>query len=109
MLFFVAGTALSIIAIHSGSWISRPLEIRPLPYLGRISYGIYLYHLPIVFALNTSSLPLPVKVTIFPIATVFLAALSSSFIENPIRNRVSRMYTARATVELRTPDPLGAV
>jgi peptidoglycan/LPS O-acetylase OafA/YrhL len=108
MLFIVIATALSIIAIQRGGWIARPLEIRPLPYLGRISYGIYLYHLPIVFALNTTSLPLPVKVTIFPIATVILAALSSTLIENPIRNRVSRIYAARTAEQPRTPAPLKA-
>jgi peptidoglycan/LPS O-acetylase OafA/YrhL len=35
-------------AVARGGWLTNILERQPLRYMGRISYGLYLYH-PLVF------------------------------------------------------------
>ena len=54
------------------------LELRPLRYLGRISYALYLWHLPLIVAFGW-------KVGV-PLALV-VAALSYRFVELPFLRR----------------------
>ncbi|MDX1972017.1 MAG: acyltransferase [Candidatus Sumerlaeia bacterium] len=47
-------TLLMGIYLQRGHWISRLVDTEPLRYLGRLSYGIYIYHMPVLWAyLNT--------------------------------------------------------
>ena len=39
-----------LIAKHSGSVRLAPLRYAPITYLGRISYGLYVWHLPVMWA-----------------------------------------------------------
>jgi peptidoglycan/LPS O-acetylase OafA/YrhL len=39
---------IGLVVLHAGAWWLAPLRLPPLPYLGRISYGLYLYH-PVVY------------------------------------------------------------
>jgi peptidoglycan/LPS O-acetylase OafA/YrhL len=36
--------ALILCCLHSGSWVARALSVRPLRWLGRLSYGAYVLH-----------------------------------------------------------------
>ncbi len=59
--------------------------LSPLMYLGKISFGIYLWHLPVLLSLKRISWLSPDRV--LPIAvciTCILAAISWHFFENPI-------------------------
>ena len=68
--------------------VRRFLRWSPIEYLGRISYGVYLWHLPIALALTTH-LPrqslLAFGVTC--VLTVSIAAASYHWVERPLLNR----------------------
>jgi peptidoglycan/LPS O-acetylase OafA/YrhL len=74
------------LAQSEGSLLSRLLALKPMAYLGRISYGTYLWHWPVIVALVTvlDIGPLPIAVLAFGLATG-LAALSAKLLELPIR------------------------
>lgn len=71
--------------------VSRLLSLKPMVYLGKISYGTYLWHWPVIVALRTlfDAPPGAVAVLAFGLATG-LAALSYELLELPIR-RWSRL------------------
>jgi peptidoglycan/LPS O-acetylase OafA/YrhL len=74
------------LAQAEGSLLSRVLAFKPMAYLGRISYGTYLWHWPVIVALKTvlDAGPLPIAILAFAIASG-LAALSAELLEMPIR------------------------
>lgn len=92
--------ALVYLAISpSTSLIRRCLELRPVRYIGRISYGIYLYHLFLIpigrtvaqrYGLEEMTRGLPMFLIYSAISTV-LAAISWHAIESPI-NRQKRRF-----------------
>jgi len=47
-------SALVVLDLVAGghSWLAPVLTARPLRFIGRISYGVYLYHLPVYFAVE---------------------------------------------------------
>lgn len=77
----------------AGGVAGRVLEWRALGYLGRISYGIYLYHLFVpyfwwrslaVVGVDIGVLPPLMLAALFVASTVLLAALSWHYVEHPI-------------------------
>ncbi len=74
-------------AIQDGSVVRRALSVRPLPWIGRLSYGAYLFHWPLFLWLDedrTGLEPWP----LFAVRSVLalgLAWLSLRFVEQPIR------------------------
>lgn len=68
--------------------VRRFLRWRPVEYLGRISYGVYLWHLPIALVLATQ-LPSG-SLQVFALTCVLslsIAAASYHWVERPILNR----------------------
>jgi peptidoglycan/LPS O-acetylase OafA/YrhL len=93
-----------------GGAIGALLCFRPFVALGRISYGIYLFHLPILAALfywrdllpsalHARGLPLLV---VGACLTILTAALSWSFVERPLR-RLKPGLGGRAATALEAP------
>ena len=89
-----------------------------LRYIGRISYGIYLYHLPALLLVLRISKKLGREIpevgmnrfVVMGIATVSIAALSWHLFEGPI-NRLKRFFPyrpRRPSRELGLPAPLQA-
>ena len=70
----------------------RPLQWLPLPALGRISYGVYLYHLPLLAVAIRVGVPARGRFTLIvcSVATTAIAWLSYGLIERPIREAVGR-------------------
>ena len=87
--------ALVHFATTSGpSWTRRFLEASPLRYIGKVSYGIYLYHLFLIpigrwaaRLLDVPELSRGVEMfVVYSLVSLGLAALSWRFIEAPINN-----------------------
>lgn len=81
--------ALALAAAHPGTVVARALGILPLRWVGARSYGIYLWHLPVVAFMPSTVLvdrPMLHGAVEFGLIVV-LAAASFRLIEDPIRRR----------------------
>jgi hypothetical protein len=85
----VAVVVAHVVLVPSG-WSARALSVRPLPALGLISYGVYLWHWPVFIAANADRTGLE-GLPLFAarcVATLTLATLSYVLVERPIQLRV---------------------
>jgi peptidoglycan/LPS O-acetylase OafA/YrhL len=89
-------TVPAIVATTDGaSAATRALSWRPMIWVGRRSYGIYLWHFPILaLAINQApqAIPAPARIVGGIVAMVVIAALSYRFVELPflrLKNRYS--------------------
>jgi peptidoglycan/LPS O-acetylase OafA/YrhL len=85
---------LAVALERRGSTVSRVLSVRPLRRVGRVSYGIYLYNLPVIMAISHILPPVRgVNLWLSPFvraAAVYLVAeLSWRCVEAPILRRYS--------------------
>lgn len=92
------------LAVPSTVMVKKILEWKPLKWIGIRSYGIYLWHYPVIVLMNsnvnTGSINY-LKIT-FEIALIFiLASLSYTFIEKPIRHGTFR-FNAKNSIALVT-------
>lgn len=69
------------------SGLARVLSVRPVRYIGRISYGLYLWHWPVIVELTGARLGVDgLALTAVRLAvTLALAVLSFHLVEQPIR------------------------
>lgn len=84
--------ALIAIAVRTGSLFGRALDVAPLRWLGQRSYGIYLWHWPIVVLLTVAitgtfvDTAIPVGIgALALIVTLLVSALSYRVLEQPVR------------------------
>ncbi len=83
--------ALSAAIIGFKAPYARLLEWKPLTYLGRISYGIYVYHVFVIIMLSPLLVSLGMSVDHWPyariamllVATIAISAFSWHYIEQP--------------------------
>jgi len=78
---FEVGAVLLVAAAVSNTDIARGLSARPLVWLGRVSYSLYLWHFAVLWAVGINR-----PLLALPIALV-CAWLSYRFIEQPFRRR----------------------
>ncbi|EGW36934.1 acyltransferase family protein [Desulfosporosinus sp. OT] len=102
LLFSVAGACLVAVLAHPASYLGRFFGWGPLRWLGECSYGIYLWHYPVIILTNpmVNTEGFNLSRTLWQIAlSIILAALSRYLIEDPIRygrrKRVRRRRSAR--------------
>jgi peptidoglycan/LPS O-acetylase OafA/YrhL len=67
--------------------LGRLLDVRPLRYLGHRSYGIYLFHWPLLIGLNRAGMTSWLVPWVTVAATLVLASVSLRWWETPIRER----------------------
>jgi len=81
-------TALAVAALaHPASRLGPIVGCRPMRWIGERSYGIYLWHFPVI-VLTSPSGPHEASIgrSVFQLALIFaLAELSWRFVENPVR------------------------
>ncbi len=94
----LATSILSVVAITAGVWPSsrfgRGIDVQPLRWIGERSYGIYLWHWPLLVLVVAAvrgtgpeaGVPWQIGVGVL-ILTLLIAALSYRFVENPVRRR----------------------
>lgn len=82
----------------SASLVQRALSWEPLRRIGVVSYGLYLWHWPIIVFLNDQVLPWPTagRVAVQVALTGLLAWSSYRFVERPIRRDGIRVLIPRA-------------
>jgi len=77
--------------------VSRILALRPLVWIGRRSYGIYLWNWPIFMLLSPMAPLTTVQFAIGTALTFAIAALSYHFVEMPVRDgALLRWWAGRA-------------
>ena len=102
--------ALIIGAIH-GRAVKRLLTLRPLIYLGSVSYSIYLVHFPLQLAVHLVSVMFLIQMPYdsalflvgFMLATIGLASISYRLIEEPGKKLLRKPRTAALAVPAVTP------
>ncbi len=88
LLLSLATALLIAVATHPASLVGRFVGMVPLRWLGERSYGIYLWHLPVIVFLPESVLQDSAwRPVLLLVIIVSLAALSWSLVEDPIRRR----------------------
>ncbi|MGD0700393.1 MAG: acyltransferase family protein [Trebonia sp.] len=102
----VATAAVVAAVATPGGLVGVALGWRPLRWIGVRSYGIYLWHYPIIVLTappGTAGNPVSlVRAVALVAATVVIAALSWKFIEEPIRRGRLRHWPSRATAPAAT-------
>nr|WP_298113615.1 acyltransferase family protein [uncultured Pseudomonas sp.] len=84
----IIGTVLVIMASGSGRFISPVLKCKPFIWVGLISYGLYLWHWPIlVFVRSVNPMTTPALMSAAILMAFLLATLSYYWLEQPIRRK----------------------
>lgn len=100
LLFSVAVACVVVVLAHPASYLGRLFGWKPLRWLGECSYGIYLWHYPVIAlsspAVNTGGSD--ISRSLWQIAvSIFLAVLSRYLIEEPIRYGWRKRFRKRTT------------
>lgn len=102
---------IGFLVTHRSSRLTAALQLRPLAYVGRISYGMYLWHYAIVHALFHTRMPAVGVFLVGMALTIGVATLSWRLIERPLYLRfhgaLRPAVLHRSPVELPTLPALG--
>ena len=87
LVAIAAGAVVTCVTTWRTSLLSRLCSLGPITYIGRISYGLYLYHWPLALAIDHAHTGLSgVTLLLARLAATFTAAvLSFHLVEQPIR------------------------
>ncbi len=86
ILSFAVAAVVAAVA-HPASRLGPLLGTQPMKWIGERSYGIYLWHFPIIVLTASATWlgPDPVRITVQVAATLVISALSWKYFEDPIR------------------------
>jgi len=100
-------TAVAIaVMVHPISWIGRFFQLRPLVWVGKCSYSMYLWHYPIILVMTSGNMvgEAPLWLRLIQLAVIFgVSAFSFYLVEDPIRkgaigNWIARLRAGEFTV-----------
>jgi peptidoglycan/LPS O-acetylase OafA/YrhL/lysophospholipase L1-like esterase len=103
VLLSFATVAAVAASVYPGTLVGKALGWGPLRWIGVRSYGIYLWHFPvIVLTTKPNTKPTPVEALLQIAASVLLAAISWQLVEEPVRHgAISRAWTRVRAAGLR--------
>ena len=106
-----AGAVVLGCVVAPRSLVVRLLELPPLPQLGRISYGMYLWYWPMLLVTSGRRLDWgPYELFVLRVVlTVALAALSYELVEKPVRYGALRRWRMAAVAPFGAAAALAAV
>jgi peptidoglycan/LPS O-acetylase OafA/YrhL len=109
VLCAIFSAVLIAVTIHPGARFARLLGIAPLAWVGKRSYGIYLWSYPVIVLTTPANKSPGALRAVIDIAITFgLAALSWSYIEEPIRHGALQDLWRRVRIwNLPRPNRLG--
>lgn len=83
----VLGTALIILFASPSTWVGRVLSLKPVVFIGLISYSTYLWHQPLLAFARIRAIPSASEfvLTLAVIASFVLGYLSWRYVEQPFR------------------------
>jgi peptidoglycan/LPS O-acetylase OafA/YrhL len=107
------GSAVLILrALDSDSWLSRGLSVAPMVFLGRISYALYLWHIPILAAYGVSHPQAELRVVPALATALGCATASYYLVEKPFLRRKQQLHVGPVAVPedtAREQEPRGLV
>lgn len=97
---FAVMAAVAVVAVTQPGPLARLLDQAPLRVIGRVSYGIYLWHWPVIVLVNEDTTPFGGigLVTIRLALTAALTTVSWFFIEQPYRRASPRRAVQFAVI-----------
>ena len=105
----LCSAVLVVQSLDRTSPVARVLSVSPMVFLGRISYGLYLWHLPVLAAFGVLGAGLT-PMAIPAVAVACLAATASYyFVEMPVRRRWGRRRERVEHMAPATPDTVIAL
>jgi peptidoglycan/LPS O-acetylase OafA/YrhL len=99
-------TAVIILAAMDSNWpVNRFLSLAPMVAVGRVSYGIYLWHFPVFWAVGRwgRDLPAPVRCSLAFGLTALFTVASWTLLERPVMRLRRRFETPRAALPAPAP------
>lgn len=96
----VVGTALILLFGSSTAWPCKALGHPSVSFIGKLSYGAYLWHVPLIALLKTRSIEPPsvFMTSVVALCSLPLAYISWRFVETPIRSGAYSLFRTRARV-----------
>ena len=76
------------VMVHPASWIGKVFQLKPLVFIGKISYSMYLWHYPLILMMTPNNLvgDAPIWLRLVQLVVIFaVSAFSYYVVENPIR------------------------
>jgi peptidoglycan/LPS O-acetylase OafA/YrhL len=97
---FALATVLVLRDVLAGGVLARALAWAPLVWIGRVSYALYLWHAPLLWALRVGapSLDEHTRLALYLLGSLALAALSYRFVELPFLGLKHRFAAAPSSV-----------
>jgi len=107
LIGLTSAVVIGYLVLHRDSPAARLLSLPPLAYTGRISYGLYLWHIPVFRILNAhGGIPEGLPLLGAKLVLTFgAAALSYRFVETPMLRLKNRFRAPGAGLGVAPPSP----
>lgn len=89
----------ALVILSSDGLFNRLLKIKPVVYVGKVSYSLYLWHWPVIILMEYRGMDMDVSNAWMAIAISFaMSVISLHLVENPLRRAKLRFRSAFSAV-----------